>query len=444
MSEKLFVGYARVDITPTESVPLRGYGNTAKRMSQAVKDPLYLTAIVFTDEAGGGAMLLPVDLCSCSNKVMGPMREAISQETGIPVQQILFSATHNHSGPDIINFDVPSIPRYNAMLAQRALEAAKAAMADRKEVTGLYTSDIATKRLNFVRNYILEDGSAAGPNYGYFDRSPIRCHESEVDSQLQLVKITRQGGKDLVLANFQTHPHRTGGSKVYNVSSDLVEYFRQSVEERLDCLSAYLTGGSGNVDPTSRIREENFVCSYVGHGQMLADYAVKAAQSFQPVGFGPVTARHLNREYPCNHAYDHLVEVAAKIRKEWGETGDFQKAKADGAPYGIHSPYHAGSIVWNAKLPETRDIDQWTFAIGDVAFVGAPYEMFDTNGKFIKDNSPYAMTFICTCTNASYRYIPSSIGFKNGGYSVDACEFCPGIGEQLADSYLEMLRDQKG
>ena len=37
----LRVGFGRVDITPEEIVPLRGYGNTSQRPGLEVKDPLY-------------------------------------------------------------------------------------------------------------------------------------------------------------------------------------------------------------------------------------------------------------------------------------------------------------------------------------------------------------------------------------------------------------------
>ena len=49
------VGYARTDITPSESVPLAGYGNTMQRLSQGVLDPLYATCIAIT--AGENTLL---------------------------------------------------------------------------------------------------------------------------------------------------------------------------------------------------------------------------------------------------------------------------------------------------------------------------------------------------------------------------------------------------
>ena len=83
------------------------------------------------------------------------------------------------------------------------------------------------------------------------------------------------------------------------------------------------------------------------------------------------------------------------------------------------------------------------FSIGDVAFVASPYEMFDTNGKQIKEGSPYQMTFVLTCTNERFAYIPSALGFRNGGYSADLCRFIPGTGEMMAQHYVRLLKELK-
>lgn len=46
------VGFARVDIRPTEPQPLAGYGNTLTRMSVGSLDYLYCQCIAMKDEDG--------------------------------------------------------------------------------------------------------------------------------------------------------------------------------------------------------------------------------------------------------------------------------------------------------------------------------------------------------------------------------------------------------
>jgi len=79
--------------------------------------------------------------------------------------------------------------------------------------------------------------------------------------------------------------------------------------------------------------------------------------------------------------------------------------------------------------------------IGDVGFVFASYEMFDTNGKYIREHSPFETTVIATYANDQNSYIPSSIGFGYGCYESDLCFFKPGTGEKLADQYVQMLQN---
>ena len=50
--EKFLAGFGRVDITPEESVPLAGYGNTSKRFFQNIRDRIIGNCVAVTDENG--------------------------------------------------------------------------------------------------------------------------------------------------------------------------------------------------------------------------------------------------------------------------------------------------------------------------------------------------------------------------------------------------------
>jgi len=82
-NQSLSVGYARVDITPEESVPLAGYGNSMQRLSQGVLDPLYATCIAITDSDGHSVLLCTVDLINTVDSYCIPARDAISKKYGI-------------------------------------------------------------------------------------------------------------------------------------------------------------------------------------------------------------------------------------------------------------------------------------------------------------------------------------------------------------------------
>ena len=63
MSE-LRVGFGRVNITPSYSVPLYGYSNSSGRMSERVLDPLFATCLAFTDGDGETELIYTLDMCS--------------------------------------------------------------------------------------------------------------------------------------------------------------------------------------------------------------------------------------------------------------------------------------------------------------------------------------------------------------------------------------------
>ena len=69
---------------------------------------------------------------------------------------------------------------------------------------------------------------------------------------------------------------------------------------------------------------------------------------------------------------------------------------------------------------------------------------FDTNCIFIKDNTPFEMTFVVTYCNGHECYIPSQLGFDNGCYEKDNGFFVAGTGEKLADTYVEALKELHG
>ena len=431
----LSVGFGRVDISPTESVPLRGYGYSSGRMSNKIQDPLYATCIALTDSSDNTVLLFTVDLTNAYTEVMDTARLQISQRTGIPVDAIMVSCTHTHSAPDLLNENEPSIPRYIEAFSGWMVEAAVAALEDRAPAK-VYTASTATKNLNFVRRYLLADGTYAGDNFGHINDSPIVGHETDADNELQLVRLERYGAKDIILANFQTHPHKVG--KTTAVTADLIAPFRTKVEDALGCYVAYFTGSSGNVNHSSRIQSENIVRTYTEHGYALADYVLQAYDSFQEVSVSSVKLTKTVLLGKVDHSMD---AVASKCK----EAVDYYLANGNYKPYsylldqGVRSIYHANAIAIRSAMPELQELELYAVSLGDLAFVTVPFEMFDTNGMEIKDGSPFSTTFVLTCANNNFNYLPSKLAWQHGGYEVDAALFQCGTAEELVENYLAML-----
>ena len=438
------IGYSRIDITPTEPVPLAGYGNTSRRISQNVLSPLCSACLAVTDDGDNTALLIHNDLIASHDWFSDPIRLAIQEATGVPFENIVVHATHTHSAPDLSNKAEPSIPRYFAMVKARLVENAVAALADRKPAVCAQMAKTNTQRLNFVRHYVLEDGSYKGDNFGDLNPSPYVGHTTEADPEMRLVKFRREGGEDVLLCNWQTHPHRTGGSRKYDISADIVGVMRDEMEAALGCKFIYFSGAGGNVNPSSRIKEENVTKDYLEQGKALARYALEAEGSYEPLALTEVKVCYKKVWGELNRPDPKLLEGARIVKEHWEKTNDFRACCEMAAPYGINSPYAAGHFVGRSEDPnDGYDAPFTAISFGDLAFVAVPYEMFDTNAKYVRQQSPFKLTVIASCCNDANGYVPSAYGYIHGCYEADSAIYKPGSGERFAYTMLRMLEGLK-
>lgn len=440
------VGYGKADITAKESVPLAGSSNTLTRMSTGFDSYLYTMCVAISDENDNTVLFMTYDLLIMGDALTESIRSEIYKATGIPKENIICSASHGHSSPDLNQSSLASISRYRSLVVSQSVAAAQAALEDQANAE-MKIASVQTENMAFVRRYILENGTAAGDNYGDFTSSPIAKHESEADGELQLIKFVRSDKKDIIMTNFQAHPARAtsdNGEDHWDMTSDVLGAYRDALESQIDCYSVYWTGAAGNQNLTSRVESENIVSSYREQGKVLADYAVKAEDSYKKVDTGAVTIKQIVYKAPVDHSQDVLLDLATDIKKVWYSTNNFTKAKAMCEGTGISSPNHAQAIILKAGLDETIDVELSAISIGDVSFATAPFELFSQLGQMVKEGSPYDMTFMLCYTNGSYGYCPSEDVWDNGGYEVDTCKLYKGGGEIIANQLVDMLTEING
>lgn len=445
MENKLFVGFGQTCITPRESVPLSGYGNSGSRMSTNVLSDLYATAIAVTDEEGSTVLLIETDLIAVYAATMDPIRQAMAQAVDLPLEHIMVGCTHTHSAPDT-EWDHPSIQRYLPYLKEQMIACAKQALADRKPAA-LSMAETKTKDIAFVRHYVLEDGSYKGVNLNILSQVPIAFHSSEPDPLMRLIKFERQGGRDIVLINWQCHPHRTGFGK-FDVSADIIGVLRDEVESAWDCDCIYFSGANGNINPLSFDLKENLYEDYLAHGKALAEFALGVKDRFEPIEEGKVQVLHRVCKEPFNKPDTSMLDVARDVAAYWeAHDTDYRGGIAYAESKGMHSQYQALELLRKHQMAcdgvSHIDVRMTVCSFGDVAFVAAPYEMFDTNGKYIRDFSPFKATIVASLANDCLDYVPSAYGYLNDCYEADSTLLTPGAGERLAQLYVKMLEELK-
>ena len=441
-ADQVQVGYGKVMVTPDESVPLRGYGYTEKRMSTGKWSELYLIAIAVTDTEGNTCIVISADNCSTPADVYTVAAPQIATACGISQENIIISAIHQHSAPDLYS-GVASAKRYvEKVYIPGLVSAAKMAMDDRTAAT-VQIQTIETNNMNFVRRYLTKDGEYHGTEM-YADTSVYVDQETDADNDLQLVKFVREGqttqagkeAKDIIVANFQGHPLMGTSSKDLNIHADMPGLFREHLENELGCEAMYISGASGNVAFSSRFAEDmKSTKDFKQHGKDLAKYANSKNVEYTDIELTAVKASKVTYTGKCNHADDHLAEKARQIYAEYKETGDESIFRKNG----FESQYHCMFAYKHADLPETRDMDIFTIAFGDLAFVGAPFEMFCETGANIKAASPFKTTVICYIANGSNSYLPTEMAWDFYCYERHNSNFDRGTAEEVEAEFINML-----
>ena len=436
----LRVGFGRQAFTPEGPAPLSGFGNDSSRLSTRVLDDLYVTCIAISDENDNTVLMISSDIIRTSpSSSAKQVVRAAAKGAGIDESQVFYSATHSHSTP------APGSGAISDLLVEALKTAAADAMADRKPAT-MYIGRGYTENLNFVRLYTTDTGEYVGDNHGSKSGKKLTGHVSQADNEMQLLRFAREGGKDILLMNWQAHPSLTGisGDIKTDLSADYIAPCREKIEQELDCHFAFFQGAAGNLNPYSWIAEENISPKkdYELHGSLLAQCAIDAWPTLQAVESGPVQVTSREVEVTVDRPTGEMAAAAAAFRGAYKTEGLQAAVEASGGL--INSTYEADGIGTRAAMDATDDIKLCAASFGDVSFVTAPYEMFDTNGRQVKEGTPFEMTFILYLCNGGQGYIPSEDFFDYGSYEVDTTYYVRGTAEQLAQNMLEMLGELKG
>ena len=434
--KQLMLGFAREDFSPDKPVRMN-----SQRTGEYVEDPIFVSCLSFS-QGQTRVLLLSMDLRQMNGHFLDIVKPLVSQATGVPEESLIFNATHNHSYPDISCYDNPAVVDWRERIGIPAIiRAAKAAVADEKEVTGMAGGTSITDRISYVRRLQREDGTWYGIASANPSRAPFVAHESIADPELRAVRITRQGGKDVILVNYQTHAASALQQIPEAICADFVGPLRDRLEAQTGGLVVYLQGACGNTNYTPKLKasKEAALWEYRKVGEAMADYASAALNNAQPLALGDLQFRMGSTTCYVNHTKDHLAEIAMQI----GEEPDPDKKLEMMHAAGIDNRYERSAIIKRVDMPQTEEMELASLAIGDLAMGFAPVELFDSVGVRFRQASPYPMTFFCGYSLNYRGYIPSHQVWPHGEYEVVMCHYLPGTGEQIVLGLTEQMQDMK-
>ena len=434
-SSSIKVGLGETVITPDENVRMAGFARS--QVSTGVHDDLHARSIVIEGKNGVSTVLMTITLSGIGEEYAKSIREGITQKTGIPAENIVISATHTHSGPNLRS----ASQNYQDYLVAQCIQCAVSAWEKR-----------APGKIGIGSTEVMELGR---------NRRRLLYGGVHPDPEVGLIKIEDARGKLLGVAfNYGCHP---SGLDWHNTlySEDWPFYAIQGIKKSVgdDVWVAYFQGPEGNINvgylaELSAVGVDMPVRTYwyieLKGGQM-ADAVIKALPKVTTsAGVDVKTAQGLF-DYPLRDSYPVTVEqaqleadAAKKILDELEKKPEFQGTRIlDNASVDVFQTdqrLRAAKRFYSKDFPKTRSLEQQAVRIGDGIFVTFPGELFSEIGLAIKKGSPLEKTFVIGVTAGPGGYLPGAKDFIEGDYEVNGSVYSPKTEQFCIDSSLSLIR----
>ncbi len=443
-------GYSKKCITPPIGFPIAG--GTDPRFADGITDDLYTRATVFFDGETYVA-LIAVDVCYMPTVVFDETRKKISDELGIDENAIIITCSHTHSGPYLYAPEwwgaKTDNAAYVAEVENNIFTATREAFENLYEAK-LYTARGEAKGVSFIRRYRMKDGSVVtNPE---IDDPNILEPLATPNETVKLVKIARDGAKDIFIVNFGTHSCTVGGSKISadypGIVCDLIEGAIGDVE-CMFTLSAEGDANHVNVHPSElekRIRKEDKIdpgtkrlrAKYIAYA--VAGEVLKICQRVEEIKSDKINFGMQEISVPSNKGGD--LEEAKRII-------ELQRAgRSNELPYRemalITAVTNAARVIRMQTAPDFYQYKLFALSLGELVFVGLPGEPFTEIGNRVMDASPFGEVILCTITNAMTAYFLTSEAMREGGYEAATSNIGMGADDIIVDGMKKLYADLKG
>jgi neutral ceramidase len=434
-------GAALGDITPPPGTPMAGYYHA--RGAEGTHDPLTARALVL-ERDGVKAALVVLDLIETTPALTAGVRELVAEQTGIPANHVMISATHSHTGPVLLaglpggagpNGVNPLTRDYSAGLPAKVAAVVKEAHAARVPVK-VSQAVGREEGLAFVRRFHMADGTV-GWNPGKLNPKVLRP-TAEADPAVPVVYFETPAGKPVAtVVNFAMHLDTVGG--VYH-SADYPFTLRTALAAvKGDAMVTLFTLGTcGDINHIN----VNSKAAQKGQGEAarigtrLAAAVLRAYERLEPLADGPLQVTREVVKLDLAPIDPAAVPEASRI------VATAQAGTKPAPPFLTQvKAYQVTKVA--ARLGKPLDGEVQVMTLGpDLAFVSLPGEIFVDLGRAIKLGSPFKNTVAVELANGSVGYVPSRTAYPHGAYEVITSPVAMGGGEKLVDAALVQLREQ--
>jgi len=404
MSSQLSVGVGRGDITPEIGAILQGYA--PGRPATSIHDHLHFTAFAF-EQDGVRAIVATAELCQIGEPMMGKIRHAMEESSGVPYDNIIVSSTHTHSGPVSWhtpgNYPVDYDYLYNKLVPETAKAAADAVSSLRPAVmgVGVTQSDVGVNR----RELTLDGKIILGQD-----------PEGSYDPTMTVVSFREPDGKPI--GNMIHYgAHNTGSGKNPEITRDWSGVMIDRLEAESGGVTAFFNGCEGDCGPrlANGKTTGNLQLALELGGRAAID-AVRAWRSIREWRPGCGLRVSTDRVDVFRKPLPTLEESEARLK----ELGDPEKLKGTGLRESEYKTVleRIRAVKENIEIPDSLEIAQTIVSVGPVAFLPIPFETFSGITLRISRHSPFAHTLSLSNGNGANGYFPTQDQLCRGGYEV--------------------------
>ena len=446
-SQHFQVGTARVKITPAIGMPYLGYGWDRQDPFLGVNDDLWAKALVI-DDGERVAALVACDMIGFPPAAFAAaVRALVATHTAIPGEHVMLSASHTHSSHASIDLSTLDLEWPWVQELIQSLAGAAIAAWQRREPASVKVSSGEIHGISENRRVVRSDGKV----YRNWDRTASAevVRRGPIDPEVGVLLAQRPNGSPLaVLCNFTAHPICAMSQPL--VSADFPGFATAAVEAALGpgVTALFTQGACGDVNPPvvrRNVRDAREI------GLQLAGEVLRVAGSLLPEEVSPVERRVQVKAKRVSWAYrTDLPPQDEAARAYAAATAEIEQLRRDGAAEAdIRRKANEHRLVRerymltrNEARREEGEIQ--LLAIGDSAWVGVPGELFCQIGLDIKEQSPFAHTYVVGYANCYQGYFPTPIAYEEGGYEVNMgrwSRFTAAAGESVQETALRLLHN---
>ena len=418
-SGKIRAGAATSNITPWLGLSLAG--NMNDRKAAFIHDELLVRAIAL-DNGRTRLAIAVVDSCAVPRAVFDAAKELIHQHTGIPIAQILTSATHTHSAPAAAHlFQSEPDPAYTKFLTTRIADAVRMAVA-RLEPARIGYGVGREERLVFNRRYVMKPGSIPPNPFGSDDQvlmNPPAGNENilkaagPIDPDVTLLAGESIDGKPIfALCSYALH--YMGGHPGTHVSADYFGSWAAAMQRMAG--SAFVpvlaNACSGNINGVNFLKAPRVWQPYEqmnAYADILAAEAFRTWKALQWEDAVELNGSIEEIELATRQPSLSEIESAKKLLASEGvaPAGGYRKRETIYARETVLLPGEIG--------PRVKTLVQ-AMRIGNLGIGTMPGEAFVELGLAVKQASPFQTTMMIELANDYRGYIPTEEAFAVGGY----------------------------